>query len=144
MTLRLDRFDLQAFRTFGRLYVNDVFECYTLEDPVRPDGIKIPGRTAIPAGRYRLTLEHSPKFGPDTPTLHDVPGFEYIRIHAGNTELDTEGCILVGQVISPARTMLFQSRAALEPLRAKLKAAGGQGWITITQPDRLVNGSEGS
>ena len=95
--------------------------CYTLEDPVRD--VKIPGETAIPAGRYRVTLENSPKFGPDTITLHNVPDFQYIRIHAGNTVDDTEGCPLVGLELSEDGLKGGTSQPALRILKALVKAS---------------------
>lgn len=83
-------------RTFGELLAEDGRHlCFTLEDMVR-SGPKVHGETAIPAGTYRVTLEPSPRFGPDTLTVHDVPGFKFIRMHGGNTERDTEGCPLLG------------------------------------------------
>ena len=118
--------------TFGRLSINDHFECYTLEDAVREihggpvTEWKIPGETAIPRGRYRLALEDSPKFGPDTMTLKDVPGFSYIRIHAGNDDSDTEGCLLVGQRILEQQDdggNILDSRAALTALKIKVLTA---------------------
>lgn len=92
--------------TFGELLADGQFICYTLEDEVREvEGQsvatwKIKGETAIPAGEYRITLEHSPRFGPNTLTVHDVPGFVGVRIHAGNTVADTEGCPLLGMAVN--------------------------------------------
>jgi len=88
--------------TIGQLYINGEFYCFTLEDVVREqagkpvDEWKVAGVTAIPRGTYKVTLEDSPKFGPNTLTINNVPGFSGIRIHAGNTDKDTEGCLIVG------------------------------------------------
>lgn len=82
--------------TIGKLYVNGHFYCDTLEDRVR-NGEKVPNETAIPAGRYRVKLTHSPKFNRLLPLLLDVPNFSAVRIHAGNTAADTAGCVLVGE-----------------------------------------------
>lgn len=83
--------------TIGRLFVDGKYVCDTLEDKVREPGVKVAGKTAIPAGRYRVIVNVSPKFGRELPRLLDVPGFEGILIHRGNTPEDTAGCILVGE-----------------------------------------------
>lgn len=103
--------------TIGKLYVNDEYFCDTLEDTSRGltskmseyeiSKIKVHGNTAIPTGTYKITLNIiSPKFskykqykfcGGKLPRLLDVPGFEGVLIHIGNTPKDTEGCILVGE-----------------------------------------------
>lgn len=87
--------------TIGNLFVEGLYFCDTLEDAVRdlkPDGSgKIKGKTAIPAGRYEVTMTYSPKFKRRLPLLLGVPFFEGVRIHAGNTAKDTEGCLLVGK-----------------------------------------------
>lgn len=95
--------------------------CYTLEDPVRDE--KIHGKTAIPKGSYRVVLQNSPRFGPDTITLLDVPNFQHIRIHAGNTVDDTEGCPLVGLELSESGIKGGTSAPALRILKALVKAA---------------------
>jgi hypothetical protein len=126
--------------TFGSLYVNDQWECYTLEDVVREvkskpvSEWKIPKETAIPRGRYEVVLTLSTRFKKVLPELKDVPGFSAIRIHSGNTDADTEGCILVGTAADILQETVTQSLLALNALLPKLQAAindGEQIWITI-------------
>lgn len=96
MNLEVTRKIFNTNDTIGVFYVDDVKFCYTLEDIVRPaDEPKVFGKTAIPAGTYKVVLSHSNHFNRVLPEILDVPGFEGIRIHGGNTEVDTEGCILV-------------------------------------------------
>lgn len=138
MECRLDRHWLAPLDTIGALYLDDVFEAFVLEDVVRAPGVKIPGQTAIPAGRYRLTITPSQRFKEDLPLLLDVPGFEGIRIHAGNAHTDTEGCLLVGQTLAGTAPgpsfQVLRSRPALNALLVKLKAglAAGPVQFTIT------------
>lgn len=87
---------------------SDEFIGFSLEDPPRtgPDNVlqpeeKIPGRTAIPTGRYRLILDWSEKFKQVMPHLVDVPGYEGVRVHIINKPEDTEGCIGIGMTRSP-------------------------------------------
>ncbi len=111
--------------TIGRLFLNGEFECYTLEDCARPPGMKVAGATCIPAGCYALAINRSARFRRLLPQLLEVPGFEGIRIHPGNTDADTEGCILVGQARS--ENFVGGSRAAFKKLFRKLQAAGTAG-----------------
>lgn len=102
MELLLEREPSTARITPGKLSVNGTFKWYTLEDSVRElAGIpvhewKVPGRTAIPQGRYIVKKTWSPKFGRKMYLVEGVPGFSGIRFHAGNDHEDTEGCILLG------------------------------------------------
>jgi len=136
MELKLVRDVCGADCTLGKLFVDGEFDCYTVEDVVRPDGVKIAGKTAIPAGRYRVVVNRSPRFGRELPLLENVPNFEGVRIHAGNTAEDTEGCIIPGRVRT-ARGVA-QSRLAFDKLFAALKAelAGGRDiWISVAAPE---------
>ena len=97
LNLRLHRFEFGDKWTIGRLFVDEVFQCYTLEDVVRDSSSpKVPGATAIPRGTYKVIIDHSTRFNKDMPHVLNVPGFTGIRIHSGNTDKDTEGCILLG------------------------------------------------
>lgn len=121
--------------TIGELAVDGSIECYTLEDEVREGDIfqvKVQGATAIPAGRYQVIVTRSARFGRDLPLLLNVPNFEGIRIHPGNTAANTEGCLLVGMKRGPA--CVEDSRTAFDALFPKIQAALAAGepcWITI-------------
>lgn len=141
----LQRSDANDARTIGVLMLGNAFECYTLEDRLRPRGEKVPGKTAIPAGLYRVRVTWSPRFSRELPLVERVPGFQGIRIHAGNTAEDTDGCILVGRR-RDADTVL-ESRAALEPLVQKIKESDATDdgcWIDVRDPwpARVALGSE--
>lgn len=107
MDLLLNRVALKENYTIGHLYVNGEYFCDTLEDTVRdfnkdgdlnePGEEKVYGKTAIPYGTYRVIIDYSPHFKRNMPHVLNVKGFEGIRIHAGNDEFDTLGCILVGE-----------------------------------------------
>lgn len=125
MTLRLERQELAPAYTMGRLYVDDAPECWVLEDPVR-EGPKVAGETAIPFGTYEVTVTFSNRFQKPLPLLKDVPGFEGVRIHPGNTVHDTRGCLLVG--MDRVGPTVQRSRQAFLALFAKLQLAreGGE------------------
>ena len=107
MKLLLKRIFLGKDYTIGKLYINGVYFCDTLEDKNRDhnkDGIlsgpgeqKVYGETAIPYGEYEIIVDYSPTFKRRLPRLLDVPHFSGILIHRGNTAKDTAGCILVGE-----------------------------------------------
>jgi hypothetical protein len=111
--------------TIGEMLIDGVFECFTLEDKERP--IKIKGETAIPKGTYRVIINESNRFKRLLPLLIDVPNFEGVRIHSGNSNHDTEGCILVGQTRN--KNYIGQSRKAFDKLFKKMQAAKN---ITLT------------
>ena len=112
--------------TFGKLSIDGVFFCYTLEPSTEgphPD---------IPLGTYRVIVNMSTRFGRMLPLIVDVPGRIGIRIHPGNTSDDTEGCILLGTVRTVNRVQ--NSRAACELFQAKIApvlAAGQTVLLTI-------------
>ena len=123
--------------------VNNVFICHSLEDQIREvpgqpvEQWKVRGKTAIPAGTYRVTLEYSPRFGVDTPTIHGVPGFVGIRMHAGNVHEDTEGCPLLGMQATECSLIGGTSKPAVRVVKQELLEAierGEQISITITNP----------
>ena len=119
MELILKRIALRSEYTIGKLYVDGEYVCDTIEDTVRDldkDGkfangeVKIPGKTAIPYGRYEITMKvKSPKYSNFTkyswakkydgylPRLLNVPHFDGVLIHVGNSALDSEACVLVGE-----------------------------------------------
>lgn len=116
--------------------MDGTFECYTLEDVVRdlgPNGEgKVWGQTAIPAGTYGVVIDPSPKFGRLMPRLVGVPFFTGILIHKGNTDQNTEGCILVARHIS-GPDLVTDATGAFNDLFPKLLAAWNQkNTITIT------------
>ena len=115
--------------TIGTMTIDGAFECYTLEDVVRPHGEKVYGQTAIPAGRYQIKLTMSNRFKIVLPLLENVPNFEGVRIHPGNTAADTDGCILVGQ--TKTSNSIGSSRVAFDKLFARLQAHKGEIWLTL-------------
>lgn len=137
MTLRLIREPSDANgRTFGVLFVDGRYCCFTLEDQIRPVGEKVPGQTAIPAGRYRVLLTHSGRFQTTLPLVIGVPAFDGIRIHAGNTIADTAGCILVGK--DRTDTAVLQSRVALDRLMATLRTDPAHIDLEIENPREIA------
>jgi len=97
MKLHLKRIALKETYTIGKLYVDDVFLCNSLEDKVRPQGEKVFGETAIPAGTYSVIYNYSPRFKRKLPRLLNVPMFDGILIHNGSNASHSHGCILVGK-----------------------------------------------
>lgn len=128
MDLRLDRIKAVEEATIGRLYIDGEWECFTLEDRIRP--VKIKGISAIPEGRYQVIISYSPRFKRLLPLLLNVKNYSGIRIHAGNRPEDTEGRILAGAVW-PGKDWVGESRAAFDQLFPKLRAASEHERITI-------------
>ena len=147
MELILERIAKRKTYTIGRLYIRrqvmdeylpgtaDDYFCDTLEPTWRDyanGAYKVKGRSAIPEGRYAVVISWSQKFWAWLPILLGVPKFEGIRIHAGNTAKDTEGCILVGQNREVGKVL--DSRKWLYELKQKIveaKVRGESVWITV-------------
>jgi hypothetical protein len=119
MVIKIKRLHKTDNSTIGELTIDGKFECYTLEDKERD--VKIKCETAIPKGTYKVIINQSNRFKKLLPLLLDVPNFEGVRIHPGNTNHDTEGCILVGRTRS--KDFIGQSRKAFATLFAKMKEA---------------------
>ena len=132
MLITIDRAWKKDGYTISRLYVNGkLFGCNTLEDADR--GLrqdmnleeikkkKVYGQTAIPRGSYECVYTYSNRFKKMLPLLKDVPGFDGIRIHSGNSAKDTEGCILVG--LNLKKGMVLNSREWTNKLVSKMKEA---------------------
>ena len=139
--------------TIGKLYVNDEYFCDTLEDPDRGldhsmsltqiKAMKVKGDTAIPYGKYFLTLDTvSPKYSNFTkypyvkpykgkmPRVLGIKGFEGVLIHAGNSQKDTEGCLLVGE--NKAKGKVLNSQATWVRLMKKLYDLRSKGYSMFT------------
>lgn len=133
MKLRVQREPTIQGRTFGALYLDNAWYCWTLEDTLRPLGEKVPKQTAIPAGRYVVRMSLSNRFKVVLPEVLEVPGFSGVRMHAGNTVEDTEGCLLVGRFRNAQG--LQESRAALTPLLERMTEADGLSLEVLNPPD---------
>lgn len=138
MKLTLKRIALRQTYTIGKLYIDDAYFCDTLEDTVRDTNKsgkfdngeqKIKGKTAIPYGTYEIKWTYSPRFKKYTPQLMNVPSFEGIRVHAGNTSADTEGCLILGENKQVGKVL--NSRATINKFYPIIKKACSNGKVTI-------------
>lgn len=127
MKLRVERLWKKPAYTVGRLFIDGKFFCNTLEDTVRDlsNEKKVYGKTAIPYGEYKVVYNWSPKFGRNLPRLLNVPAFEGILIHPGNTADDSAGCILVGRNTEVGR--LTESRYTSDKLNVLIEDAQRRG-----------------
>lgn len=119
--------------TIGKMYIDGAYFCETLEDVDRKledGGTKIYGETCIPRGTYTLVIDYSPKYKKNMPHLLDVPEFKGIRIHPGNTDADSEGCILVGR--TRAADFIGHSKLTYNELLIKLRDATDKIEVIIT------------
>ena len=136
MKIKLVRIAFKDTYTIGKLYVDGVYFCDTIEDKDRglDDSMtvreilnkKVKGETAIPTGHYNIEITYSPKYKRMMPLLIGVKGYSGIRIHSGNTSKDTEGCLLVGKNTKVG--MVTESRNTYQRLFAMMQ---GQKNITI-------------
>ena len=132
--------------TLSTLTVDGIAQQYVLEDKDRRlssdmalseiKQIKIYGKTAIPYGRYKVEITYSNRFKRQMPILIGVPGFAGIRIHPGNTHLNTEGCLLPGMKYGQenGEYIVGTSRVASDRLQSHIAAVLAKGeevWITI-------------
>lgn len=126
--------------TVSDVYIGTRWQCVFIEDQVREvvnvpvTQWKIAGVTAIPSGRYRITITMSNRFKRLMPLVNNVPGFSGVRIHPGNTAADTEGCLLPGTSVGADNNMVVGSRVAYAALYAKIEAAlanGEEVWMDI-------------
>lgn len=137
--IRIIREPSDGGATLGSMYINDRWVCWTLEDVIREvAGVevvawKIPGKTAIPAGHYPVRLSMSNRFKVVLPEILNVPGFSGIRIHAGNTADNTEGCVLVG--LDRKESSIMRSKLALEDVITKM-GTGAAMFADIENPPR--------
>jgi hypothetical protein len=93
--IQVVREDVENETTYGKLYVNGIYVCDTLEDVEREN--KIPAITAIPAGKYRVLYNWSPKFKRNMLLITGVPNFSGIRFHGGSNNTHTHGCVILGE-----------------------------------------------
>ena len=122
--------------TLGRLFVEGMMYGFTCEDQDRKleeePGAKIPKRTAIPRGLYRLTLSFSNRFKKVMPLIKDVPGFDGVRIHGGNDQYDTEGCPLLGKTRTAVGVMhCAEVNASLIESIRQAEDQGDALWIEV-------------
>ena len=139
MKLVLQRKVVSEVSTIGELSIDGKFECYTLEDVVRT-GPKVPGKTAIPAGDYKVIIDKSTRFKRDMPHVLDVPGFDGVRIHSGNTDADTEGCPLLGR--TKGKDFVGESKLAFDAFIPKLQVAKEADLQVLNVPQSLPTSNE--
>lgn len=134
MEIKVRRIAKRETYTIGHMYLDGRYFCDTLEDRVRDLGKepKVPGQTAIPEGRYRVIVNRSPKFRRELPRLLNVPHFEGILVHRGNTAADSAGCLLVGENYVKGKVLNSTPYELKLTERCKAAiAAGEEVWITV-------------
>ena len=131
MELKLIRKYRKTDYTIGILYVNNKYFCEILEDTDRGlkdsmsleeiKKIKIKDQTCIPYGKYQILMTYSPKYKKIMPLVNNVKGFEGIRIHSGNTNKDTSGCLLPG--FNKIKGQVINSRETFNKLYSLIQTA---------------------
>ena len=131
LNLKLERKWKKEKYTIGNLFINGVFFSNVLEDTTRglrqdmtPEEIqkiKIHGQTAIPSGRYEIRVTLSARFRRQLPILLNVPGYAGVRIHPGNNDANTEGCLLPGK--NDRVGQVSNSRATMAALQKQIEEA---------------------
>lgn len=121
MVIKHERYLYNKNTTLGKLYIDNRFFCYTLEDTVRAYGIKVKDHTAIPANEegYKVGMRYSPGFKRDMLILytendketlkHEGISFKYIYAHGGNTHEHTEGCVLVASEVNEKEFTIYNT-----------------------------------
>ena len=140
MNIQLKRIAKKKTYTIGKLYIDGVYFCDTIEDKDR--GLnqtmsindikkkKVYGKTAIPTGTYKLVIDYSNRFKKNMAHILNVPGYEGIRIHTGNSAKDSLGCIIVGK--NKVVGKVIESRDTYNQLFPILQKAFKEGEIKIT------------
>ena len=131
MELKLIRKYRKTDYTIGILYINNKYFCEILEDTDRGlkdsmsleeiKKIKIKDQTCIPYGKYQILMTYSPKYKKVMPLVNNVKGFEGIRIHSGNTNKDTSGCLLPG--FNKIKGQVINSRETFNKLYSLIQTA---------------------
>ena len=151
--ITLQRFSKNKESTLGTFFIDCSFSCYTLEDEFRSQ--KVSGETRIPAGRYSIELrtvggfharyldKYGAEFHKGMLQVMNVPGFEYILIHTGNTDNDTAGCVLVGDGVNNNQIsdgFLSNSGNAYKRIYPGLRdelLSDGQVWLTVKDEGQM-------
>jgi hypothetical protein len=137
MELLIERKEFYEDCVIGGFYIDGEFAYFTLEDTDRyleSGNAKIPKETAIPRGKYRVTISYSNRFQKMMPQILDVPQFTGIRIHAGNVVTDTEGCVLIGMKHDAPNHNILKSVDAFNDFFPRLTKGltEREVWIEIT------------
>lgn len=103
----------------GEMYIDDEFFAYTLEDVYRE--VKVYGETCIDSGTYNIIVTMSTRFKVELPLLLNVKGFEGVRIHGGNTDVDTHGCILIGKKVDFKRGVISNCKERVSTITKMIK-----------------------